>query len=559
MEPFDYPPRGGSSQGPSAGGPRLPPRPSTTTRMPYQQQQQGQMSAGIPSHTRRQHAPGQAEVRVPPQRPVKPRTLGQKPIAHDPQPQADGGDLAFSKNDIIIAVMGVTGAGKSTFISLLSDQEIKIGHGLQSCTSTVGVYHFMLHGVRVWLIDTPGFDDTNRSDAEVLKDVAFWLAAAYTKETRLAGIIYLHRIIDVRMSGAANRNLRMFRQLCGVNNLNSVILATTHWTDENGNTVPEAVGQARINELQQTEDFWGGMIAKGSRVEKHDGSAKSARRIVSNLVDRRIQAVLDIQRQLVDEHRSLDDTDAGQALQSEPLEERKKSEARLAELKLDMEDALQEKDLRWQEEIRKSRAKFEADIAKGVAETAELKTNIQKMTEEKEAQLRAMQAQMEEDRKQFQAKLDASREAIEAVKSEQRHKEAEYQKQRALDAQRAKERAEEHRREMAAEQQRLMAESDKVARERIEQETLRLEQQFTRERDAAMEAARERDRDWTRKQEAYEREEARLRQERAEVQREMLEQAKENAKRKHFSFDAIGPVVGVIKLGLAVAGIAHVF
>jgi hypothetical protein len=29
---------------------------------------------------------------------------------------------------------------------------------------------------------------------------------------------------------------------------------------------------------------------------------------VSNLVDRRIQAVLDIQRQLVDEHRSLDDT-----------------------------------------------------------------------------------------------------------------------------------------------------------------------------------------------------------------------------------------------------------
>jgi hypothetical protein len=66
----------------------------------------------------------------------------------------------------------------------------------------------------------------------------------------------------------------------------------------------------------------------------------------------------------------------------------------LAELKLDMEEALQEKDLKWQEEIKKNRAKFEADIAKGVAETAELKTNIQKMTEEKEAQFRAMQAEM---------------------------------------------------------------------------------------------------------------------------------------------------------------------
>lgn len=29
--------------------------------------------------------------------------------------------------------MGVTGAGKSTFISLLSDDQIEIGHGLQSC------------------------------------------------------------------------------------------------------------------------------------------------------------------------------------------------------------------------------------------------------------------------------------------------------------------------------------------------------------------------------------------------------------------------------------------
>lgn len=417
----------------------------------------------------------------------------------------------------------------------------------------------MLNGVRVWLIDTPGFDDTNRSDAEVLKDVAFWLAAAYTKETRLAGIIYLHRIIDVRMTGAANRNLRMFRQLCGANNLNSVILATTHWTDQNGNVVPEAVGRARINELQQTEEFWGGMIAKGSRVEKHDGSAQSARRIVSSLVDRRIQAILDIQRQLVDEHRNLEDTDAGQALQSELLEERKRSEAKLAQLKLDMDDALEEKDLKWQEEIKKSRAKFEADIAKGVAETAELKTNLKKIQEEKEAELRAMQAKMEEDRKQFQAKIDASREAIEAVKQDQARKEAEYQQQRKLDAQRAAERAEQHRQAMAAEQERLMAENDRVTRERIEQETLRLEQQFTRERKAAEEAAREMERQWQRQQQAAERKEAQLRQQQAEQMRKLEEQAKENAKRKNFFLDAVKAVVGVAAVVNAMAGFHQVF
>ena len=78
----------------------------------------------------------------------------------------------------------------------------------------------MLNGVRVWLIDTPGFDDTYRSDAEVLKDVAFWLAAAYTKHTQLAGILYLHRITEPKFQGSAKRNLRMFQQLCGTKNLN---------------------------------------------------------------------------------------------------------------------------------------------------------------------------------------------------------------------------------------------------------------------------------------------------------------------------------------------------
>jgi excinuclease UvrABC ATPase subunit len=36
-------------------------------------------------------------------------------------------------SDVFIAVMGVTGAGKSTFISLCSGREVKIGHNLQGC------------------------------------------------------------------------------------------------------------------------------------------------------------------------------------------------------------------------------------------------------------------------------------------------------------------------------------------------------------------------------------------------------------------------------------------
>lgn len=350
--------------------------------------------------------------------------------------------VSSSKEDIIIAVMGVTGAGKSTFVSLLSADDIEIGHGLQSCktfqtkdepnqepywvigTTKVGVYYFMLDGVRVWLIDTPGFDDTNRSDAEVLKDVAYWLAHAYAREIRLAGIIYLHRITDIRMQGSALRNLRMFTQLCGSNNLKSVILATTHWTDKEGKSVPESVGQARVKELEETEEFWGGMIARGSRVEKHDGSKTSATKIVSGLVNRQTRVTLDIQRQLVDEHRNLYDTDAGQALQRELIEERKRSEARLAELKLDMDFALQEKDKKWQEQIQRDRADFEAKIHKGYTETEELKTDIKKIEKERDAQIQKLQRKWDEDRASLETQLEKAKREIREFRAAQRQQTA---------------------------------------------------------------------------------------------------------------------------------------
>jgi hypothetical protein len=281
----------------------------------------------------------------------------------------------------------------------------------------VGVYHFMLDGVRVWLIDTPGFDDTNRSDSDVLKDIAYWLASAYTRKVHLAGIIYLHRITDVRMQGSALRNLRMFNELCGLNNLKSVILATTHWTHGEGKSVPESVGEARVKELEETKEFWGGMIERGSRVEKHDGSKASAIRTVSDLVNRHDPVTLGIQRQLVDEKRSLFDTDAGQALRRELIEDRKRAEAKLAELKLDMESALQEKDKKWQEQIKQDRANLEAKIQQGSQETEALKINIKKIAREKDVELREMQRRWEIERADWEAKLRKAMKEIEISKA----------------------------------------------------------------------------------------------------------------------------------------------
>ena len=258
-------------------------------------------------------------------------------------------------------------------------------------------------------MDTPGFDDTHRSDTAVLKDLAFWLAGVYTKRIRLAGIIYLHRITDVRMQGSALRNLRLLKELCGVDNLKSVILATTHWTDKEGNHVPESVGQARMKELEDTKEFWGGMIELGSRVERHDGSKSSARKLIADLVDRKDRVELVIQKQLVDERRNLFDTDAGQELQREVIEERTKAEDRLAELKLDMDMALLEKDKRWQEQITQDRNDFETMIQHGYQETESLKIDLKRIKSEKDKQFEEMKERLTRERIAWETKYREAR------------------------------------------------------------------------------------------------------------------------------------------------------
>ncbi|KAH6890134.1 hypothetical protein BKA70DRAFT_872684 [Coprinopsis sp. MPI-PUGE-AT-0042] len=75
--------------------------------------------------------------------------------------QASTPDLSFNQDDIIIAIMGPTSTGKSTFINdVLGIEVALVGHGVRACTETIDVYgceHPVFNSRRVFLVDTPGF------------------------------------------------------------------------------------------------------------------------------------------------------------------------------------------------------------------------------------------------------------------------------------------------------------------------------------------------------------------------------------------------------------------
>jgi predicted GTPase len=78
---------------------------------------------------------------------------------------------------IDFSVLGATGTGKTTFVNLASNSSLQVGMGLSSCTNDVQISApFKVGGKRVVLVDTPGFDDTNKSDIETMQTILQFLA-----------------------------------------------------------------------------------------------------------------------------------------------------------------------------------------------------------------------------------------------------------------------------------------------------------------------------------------------------------------------------------------------
>ena len=126
------------------------------------------------------------------------------------------------------------------------------------------LWTFEQDGLQVHLIDTPGFDDTNRSDSDVLKDLAYWLGISYEKKKiQLTGLIYLHPITHVRMAGTPFKNLRTFRKMVGSGSMASVALVSTMWGPSSGKEEED-----RDNLLQSTPQYWGKMINEGARAHR---------------------------------------------------------------------------------------------------------------------------------------------------------------------------------------------------------------------------------------------------------------------------------------------------
>lgn len=241
-------------------------------------------------------------------------------------------------------------------------------------------------GETIYLVDTPGFDDMERSDTDILLEISAWLAKAHKAKLKLAGIIYLHRITDVRIGGSVLTNLKMFRSLCGDQNLESVVLATTMWDKD-----VKGEGEFREAMLREEKDFWGSMIDNGSKVLRHDKKKTSGLDILRYLISRKKKVTLDIQTEMVDQDKRLCDTSAGIVLQTDAQKLQESYEKRIANLELQLQTSAnqaREEMERLKADLEKKISKLDADAIKRQADykqiIADEQKRIEKLIQEKE-------------------------------------------------------------------------------------------------------------------------------------------------------------------------------
>lgn len=163
---------------------------------------------------------------------------------------------------------------------------------------------------KVHLIDTPGFDDSERTDGETLQELTYWLAAAYERKIQLSGLVYLHRITDTRLQGSASQGLAIFKKMCGEENYHGIVIATTRWDE----IAPEQMASASKRQQDLRERAWGDIFKGGGYIVALSAARIDAMNIIRHIVCKNYRLTLAFQRQIVDEERPIYETDAGKVI-----------------------------------------------------------------------------------------------------------------------------------------------------------------------------------------------------------------------------------------------------
>ena len=82
----------------------------------------------------------------------------------------------------------------------------------------------------------------------------------YDEDRKFSGILYLHNICEPKVGGSSQRNMTMFKKLCGPDSLKNVVVVTTFWDE-----IEPVKGIEYETELKTKDKFFKGLAEGKSK------------------------------------------------------------------------------------------------------------------------------------------------------------------------------------------------------------------------------------------------------------------------------------------------------
>ena len=86
----------------------------------------------------------------------------------------------------------------------------------------------------------------------------------YDEDRKFSGILYLHNICDPKVGGSSQRNMTMFKKLCGPDSLKNVVVITTFWDE-----IELLQGIESETELKTNDKFFKGLVEGKSKFVRY--------------------------------------------------------------------------------------------------------------------------------------------------------------------------------------------------------------------------------------------------------------------------------------------------
>ena len=211
----------------------------------------------------------------------------------------------------------------------------------------------------------------------------------------LSGIIYMHRISDGRFTGIAGRNFKMFCELCGDEALKNVVIVTNMWSE-----VSPEVGEAREGELSNV--FFKPVLDKSAQMARHQNTVQSAHDVVRKIVTN-TPLVLQIQRELLDEHKDIAETAAGKLVNRELNDQIERHRTELDQIQQEMEQAKKEGDEETRRELEEEKVKLQEQMEKIKKDSERMAARYAAEKERIEAKVKELEREANEERERTKA------------------------------------------------------------------------------------------------------------------------------------------------------------